>query len=456
MFDLVIYGCQVKDVKTQGETSFMEERIKCIECGEYHDESEVAFIESVDGYVCQACLDEHYTQCDDCCEYVRKDCMYYIDGTGEYVCESCFDNNYTRCNDCGEWHYNDDMYYIDCKDGYVCESCFENNYVRCDDCGNYVLREYSYVTADGNTICDDCYDDSYFTCEDCGNIYHWDDVCNIDDYYYCPDCAEDHNDGILGYHGFSDWTPRYIDNQNEGLLKGFELEIETGNSTYYNNEIACKLKDILGNLIVCENDSSLDDGFEIITHPMTPQFFAKSENVFKEALSYLKENGCASHNTHTCGLHVHVNREQLTLNTELSQEEVIDNIILIMETFKEELVKFSRRSYGQIKEWANFLTDFDGAELSFDYLKKQKGKHGRYVALNLTNRKTIEFRIFKGTLRYETLSATLKLVDNICLLAKGDIDGLTWKDILGDCPNLIEYSESRGIVSEKQIKMYEI
>ena len=48
----------------------------------------------------------------------------------------------------------------------------------------------------------------------------------------------------------------------------------------------------------------------------------------------------------------------------------------------------------------------------------KKGYHGgRYTCVNLTNRDTIEFRMFRGTLKYNTLIATLQLVDRICDVA---------------------------------------
>ena len=46
--------------------------------------------------------------------------------------------------------------------------------------------------------------------------------------------------------------------------------------------------------------------------------------------------------------------------------------------------------------------------------KNAKDKHlGRYVAVNLENYNTIEFRIFRGTLNYKTFIATLQLIDEI-------------------------------------------
>ena len=58
----------------------------------------------------------------------------------------------------------------------------------------------------------------------------------------------------------------------------------------------------------------------------------------------------------------------------------------------------------------------------------------RYHAINLTNRKTIEFRMFRGTLKSETFFATLQLVDTIVRYVKdhtnNDIQSLQFTDLL--------------------------
>ena len=55
-----------------------------------------------------------------------------------------------------------------------------------------------------------------------------------------------------------------------------------------------------------------------------------------------------------------------------------------------------------------------------------KKNYGRYVAINLCNYHTIKFRLFKGTLKYNTLIATLELVNKICELAVlMDDDGIS-------------------------------
>ena len=78
---------------------------------------------------------------------------------------------------------------------------------------------------------------------------------------------------------------------------------------------------------------------------------------------------------------------------------------------------------------------------------------GRYVAVNLENYNTIEFRLFRGTLRYKTFLATLQLVDEICYCAINmtdkEMEDLSWSDfvsrILPKKYELIEYLKSKRL-----------
>lgn len=50
-------------------------------------------------------------------------------------------------------------------------------------------------------------------------------------------------------------------------------------------------------------------------------------------------------------------------------------------------------------------------------MDKAKKSYGYYVAINLCNYHTIEFRLFGETLKYNTIIATLELVNKICEIA---------------------------------------
>ena len=171
-----------------------------------------------------------------------------------------------------------------------------------------------------------------------------------------------------------------------------------------------------------------------------------------------------SHNAGTCGLHIHVNRNAFGDSEEL-QEAGIGRVVFFVEKHWNELVKFSRRSPSQLNRWAaRYATISNTAKETY---RKAKDKYaGRYVAVNLENYNTIEFRLFRGTLRYKTFVATLQLVEEICLLAMGYSDSmleaLSWSEFVMGIdkeakPELIEYLKSKQLyINEEQTESEDI
>ena len=76
---------------------------------------------------------------------------------------------------------------------------------------------------------------------------------------------------------------------------------------------------------------------------------------------------------------------------------------------------------------------------------------GRYSSINLQNEHTIEFRIFRGTLKYNTLIATLQLVNRVCdvaiSLSDTTLKALSWTSFVAAIqePELIQYLKERRL-----------
>ncbi len=140
---------------------------------------------------------------------------------------------------------------------------------------------------------------------------------------------------------------------------------------------------------------------ELVTHPMSLDYhknFCWNE-IMKKAI-YL---GYRSHQTSTCGLHIHVNRSSFGDSCE-EQDEVISRILYFVENHWNELLKFSRRSEYAMNRWASRYGYENYARAILDKAKKRN--NGRYAAVNLMNYATIEFRVFRGTLKLNTLRKT--------------------------------------------------
>lgn len=81
--------------------------------------------------------------------------------------------------------------------------------------------------------------------------------------------------------------------------------------------------------------------------------------------------------------------------------------------------------------------------------------------VNLTNYDTIEFRMFRGTLKLNTLIATLQMVDRICevalYLSDQGMQGLTWAVFVSGCtaPELVQYLKERRLYINEPVAVPE-
>lgn len=156
-----------------------------------------------------------------------------------------------------------------------------------------------------------------------------------------------------------------------------------------------------------------------------------------------------SHRAGTCGLHVHISRAAFG-KTEQEQDAPIARVLYFFEKHWEELLKFSRRTQRQLERWAARYGYREQPRDILDHAKK--GCHaGRYTCVNLTNRDTVEFRMFRGTLKVNTITATLQLLDRICdvaiSLSDDEVRALSWTTFVSGCtqPELLQYLKERRL-----------
>ena len=116
------------------------------------------------------------------------------------------------------------------------------------------------------------------------------------------------------------------------------------------------------------------------------------------------------------------------------------------------MLRFSRRTESQMAQWAARYGYKSNPKEILDQAKAYGGN--RYTCVNITNRNTIEFRMFRGTLKYNTLIATLELVDKICEFAirhsDEDLTKISWSEFVisldnDDCAELINYLKQRRL-----------
>lgn len=143
-----------------------------------------------------------------------------------------------------------------------------------------------------------------------------------------------------------------------------------------------------GKKLFFENDGSLNDGFEMITQPM-------SLPALRETFGFLRNEELVrpirSHATDTCGLHVHVSRRGLS-NLTIGRA-----VTFVHDPANEPFISALARRYN------NGYCRVVPKQLDTAHLPES-----RYEAVNLTGDETLEFRLFRGSLRYEAVVAAVE------------------------------------------------
>ena len=184
---------------------------------------------------------------------------------------------------------------------------------------------------------------------------------------------------------------------------GFELEIELGEDTNIDKaiDLANKIP-----FVTLMQDGSLDNGFEIVSNPGTHKYF-KSINNLRNIMDELSGIGCTSHDTKTCGLHIHVDKKYLNADQQ-------DALVYFINKHKSIIEKISRRKQNQYCEYhAHICSSKKDARF-------RAMNEGKYAAVNTNKTDTIEIRTFRGTLNYDTLMATLLFVKKLYAYIKLD------------------------------------
>ena len=294
------------------------------------------------------------------------------------------------------------------------------------------------------------------TCERCGRI-----ICHSNAYYergdddeefpYCYDCYCKRAEGVREYSYkpdpiFYGTGPRYM---------GVELEVDEGGESDRNARTLMAIANGSEDRLYIKHDGSLEEGLELVSHPMSLDYHM-DVMPWAELVEKCREMGYTSHRAGTCGLHVHVSRDAFG-KTEAKQDAAIARLLFFVEKFWDELLKFSRRTQDQLDQWAaRYGYKNEPKEILDD--AKYKNRRGRYTAVNLTNDETIEFRLFRGTLKLNTFLATLQMVDRICdvafNLSDEQIKEMSWTTFASGCdrPELVQYLKERRLYVNEPVE----
>lgn len=281
----------------------------------------------------------------------------------------------------------------------VCKRCLQ--YFNCKKCKFHELTIYAkhlfYIDKAGGTqhyqICGKCSKESTY-CKSCNHLYP-------SDYPKCPcKIPSDFRKMILPYN--ADVTQLLsIDMDCE-----IGMEIEVGVACYNRikyEEIYSHTQDIVKNDAITVFDRSIDEvdterhipntfrGFEIVTRPMGYRNMIRFiNNLTEKRHEYLR-----SWDVKTAGIHIHYNRALLS-KTEIGKLLVFindeNNRYMVRHIARRENPRYARLRPKRIVDYSDV------------------SRECHYDAINTNKPHTIEFRIFRGSLKKETILSYIQFV----------------------------------------------
>lgn len=232
--------------------------------------------------------------------------------------------------------------------------------------------------------------------------------------------------------------PSAYDKRKLPLLLGLELEVENATINVSTTALAFEwLKKFAAITIngkkyrycATEHDGSLGNGFECVTG-------YTGLDVHEKALLPLKDlpfkGKLNSHNTTTCGLHVHIDRMSITplhaykLNLFINAKENQSLVYAVARRYNHDRYAAMAPKEGDGKIMGDYVRriradlfsmkgntartrkEFSNAmRARYSEVIKQANSN-RYQAINFNNSKTLEYRLYRGSLKYETIMSCLE------------------------------------------------
>ena len=470
------------------------------------------WIHTENGWVSPAAL-EHGSICDGCHRYVDFDADDYyddVDDCGYIYCRECFyDRGGYCCDRCEEFHFDNSCNYhsVNVWDPNVgdrhterwCDYCTEENAEWNDEEESY---EYEVPDRNRRNRQGDMNYPVHFDpegvkpeiCPSCLTTGTRNGTKGM-----CPKCLEnqaynkrlrettlwvyDKRFSPSGWYHPSDHvdfkkTVYREKNENPYLYYGIEAEvgIDRNKQTKPLHVIAAEAIEASKGLFVAESDSSVPNGIEFISRPLSYRKWSSDEikQNLKDWSDYLIKEGAYVKQPDTNGLHIHMSRIFFEKNTEKKPEQINKDIDWVFQYFQPEIETISQRKYtrfceskmDQIKvsSLQSFRYNLDKVNANVTInaeLKKSNLQDGReYHHSVITQREhTIEVRCFRSQILPENILAYIQFVRNIAHSVRNKpIKGMTMKDLLAskESPELdcyIQTLEKRnGLALNKQVK----
>ena len=334
--------------------------------------------------ICIKCLRlERLFQCGHCNAPSPLANKVYLDNMD--ICLTCANAHYIKCNACS---MRCDAEAIKDVGGYkYCLTCYTAKFTSCAVCAK-VCQKRDMKTVDDEHYCNTCYQDLYATCRLCGNTFLREDMLHTDGRWSCATCNPRNEIMDAGYKP----TPVFFGKESM-LFMGVELEVECKKVQKTVDAI-----DMTEEFYLKTDGSLSEKGIELVSMPCTLDYH-KNNIKWEERCKRMVGAGTKSHQTDTCGLHVHISSDRMSNIERMKLSWFFHKEIEPIRSISRRKVPFGRDAR-------------DPAErLKIIKTTKNYRNEGRYDYLNWHNPHTVEFRLPKGTLNAGTLIGTLELCD---------------------------------------------
>ena len=413
--------------------------------------------------ICQPCFDkvEHKYKTYDVTRCKRCERMYTKnESSHDSYCASCVER-IPPCGDCVELDHNVRNKPVVNAEGnshinrYLCSSCF-SKYKKCD-CGRWdkklttrkgkrSTKDFCRVCAEGALALSECPSclkweqlGSHETCGSCRSLYE-ENKCNcgmtMTPENRCRSCEPHSITKILNYsytphlhfnYDEKDDDPIFFGIENESSFINSSRKMEKGIRSIYSRFDTSQL--------LLKSDGTISGyGFELVTQPMTLDYFSKMpiQYFFPEGIKF----------STSCGMHVHVNRDAFISDLHIYK------IVNFIHEYKDFVVPLVGRDAG------GYNNEFKH-KVSKTVSDSKKGRGpGKYMRVNLSRNNTIEFRMFAGAVREFEMRYRIEFLHALITFSKtashSEVtpDGLT-KYVMSinsvrRYPNLYKYLVNKG------------
>lgn len=391
-------------------------------------------------------------RCRDCGGIFERDQIRKIGNLP--FCVSCAPNH-VLCSHCNSMiKLTTEKYYRN-RSLIYCEDCIPKMTFICPICGELKPTFHSIVDRNRVRVCRDCTSSTVVMCDDCGAWCNRNVAVRNTAGIFCPTCLPNNNfrpeDDRIG--SMPSLNFKHMPGEHTYKYIGVELEVDGGDF----RKTVRRLNHSFHDDIFLKYDGSLSDrGIEIVTHPCTFRYHME-ELPWEEIIRVCRQGKYTSHKNQRCGLHLHVSRR--AFGEDSTYQANMARLLYLVDIVWPQLSKFTRRSPSSLDRWASHYGNgvdrrrYD-CDIAYYNAVRSYTCNSRYRSVNMSPRNTIEFRLFRGTLKHQTLVGTIQMVNLLCSLAvekkNKEIMEMSWPKLKEEAQNygyeeLLGYCEKRGL-----------